>query len=641
LKSVLDKAIPMGQILVDLDLQDIGLTNNETAVGFVDSVVGEFRDPVTGTEDWIEAAVFEDNQTGDDYFMLVNRRLLSSEDNEVTVYLDTSQLAGDWYYFVIDQSSFDTILVNEDSSFAFHAHLEPGEGYLYKVTRAELCGDMSGYVNGSFYVVGDITVEEDDTLSIGWATLAFKEIDNLASGVDTTKPEIIVKGTLILGHEMEAAPGFGIGSWYGIRVVDNGRLENLCGMVGDSYYIRDAYIGLSFEDNTTSAYLEGGCEVPDAGGDLIIEDCQAGGMYLCTEEIEFADAIWVPTERDSTHTPVIIRNIPEGYGIKFTGDNCPDFNWLMSIENCKYGFYVGGSDDMIHDVWINNDSVDNAYGIYHYSNSASPTLDLRHIIVTGVFNTMDYLYAKSKQNIYECLFHSSSDSTLTGIYASGLGKATMRRSAVGFAKTCIYAANGVSDFGLTTDSGWNSIVINRDDTSTRSVNFDGLGTLKAYGNYWGEPNGNGYRFEGSVGFEPFLEDGIEHSWVCDSIPAYFDACNMAQNYMPGDPQEKVATHAEEQQIPFEFSLSNSYPNPFNPSCRIDYSLARSCGVEIVVYNILGQRVRTLVNDERPAGPNTVIWDGKNEQGGDVASGLYFYKMRAADFTKIQKMMLLK
>ncbi len=93
--------------------------------------------------------------------------------------------------------------------------------------------------------------------------------------------------------------------------------------------------------------------------------------------------------------------------------------------------------------------------------------------------------------------------------------------------------------------------------------------------------------------------------------------------------------------PFSYSLSNNYPNPFNPSTTISYSLAQRGPVTLRVYNSLGQVVSTLVNEIQPAGAYEVEWDGRSASGNRVASGLYFYRLEAGEFVKSRKMVLLK
>jgi FlgD Ig-like domain len=89
-------------------------------------------------------------------------------------------------------------------------------------------------------------------------------------------------------------------------------------------------------------------------------------------------------------------------------------------------------------------------------------------------------------------------------------------------------------------------------------------------------------------------------------------------------------------------LEQNYPNPFNPTTTIAFSIKQRSRVKIAVYNVAGERVRTLLDETRVAGSYTdVRWDGTDAAGSPVASGVYFYKLAAADFSQTRKMVLLK
>jgi hypothetical protein len=94
-------------------------------------------------------------------------------------------------------------------------------------------------------------------------------------------------------------------------------------------------------------------------------------------------------------------------------------------------------------------------------------------------------------------------------------------------------------------------------------------------------------------------------------------------------------------LPTRFDLSQNYPNPFNPETAIRYQLAREGEVTLTIHNILGQKVATLVDKKQPAGFFTVIWDGKDVRGMPVSSGVYFYRLKAGEFEKSLKMLLMK
>ena len=94
-------------------------------------------------------------------------------------------------------------------------------------------------------------------------------------------------------------------------------------------------------------------------------------------------------------------------------------------------------------------------------------------------------------------------------------------------------------------------------------------------------------------------------------------------------------------IPKSFKLGHNYPNPFNSSTKITYSLPKSLPVEINVYDILGREIRTLMNRTELAGIRSVSWDGLDNFGQKVPSGIYFYDFSADDYFNVKKMVLVK
>ena len=94
-------------------------------------------------------------------------------------------------------------------------------------------------------------------------------------------------------------------------------------------------------------------------------------------------------------------------------------------------------------------------------------------------------------------------------------------------------------------------------------------------------------------------------------------------------------------IPKTYDLMQNYPNPFNPSTVISYQLPESQTVTLDIFNELGQKVSTLVNETQNAGLHNVTWNGKNDIGNSVSSGIYFYRIKAGNFVNVKKMILLK
>jgi hypothetical protein len=107
------------------------------------------------------------------------------------------------------------------------------------------------------------------------------------------------------------------------------------------------------------------------------------------------------------------------------------------------------------------------------------------------------------------------------------------------------------------------------------------------------------------------------------------------------PAVGVEQEADPGTVPEIFRLSQNYPNPFNPRTHIVYQLPRGELVELVVYNVRGQAVCRLVDEEQVAGEHEVVWDGVDGAGRPVASGIYFYQLVAGQFAETRKMLLLK
>ncbi len=100
-----------------------------------------------------------------------------------------------------------------------------------------------------------------------------------------------------------------------------------------------------------------------------------------------------------------------------------------------------------------------------------------------------------------------------------------------------------------------------------------------------------------------------------------------------DVDDKVLTNTD-------YKLFQNFPNPFNPSTIITFQVFVQSSVSIIVYDIIGNQVATLLNEEKPAGKYTVNFDASNT-GKLLSSGIYYYKMRAGNFSEIKKMVLIK
>lgn len=107
-----------------------------------------------------------------------------------------------------------------------------------------------------------------------------------------------------------------------------------------------------------------------------------------------------------------------------------------------------------------------------------------------------------------------------------------------------------------------------------------------------------------------------------------------------DPFSDVRQQSSEL-LPIEYALEQNHPNPFNPSTVIEFALPKASMTNLSIFNILGQRIATLVDKELPAGFYQVTWDGTSDNGSVVATGIYFYRIEAEKFQSTKKLMLLK
>jgi hypothetical protein len=103
----------------------------------------------------------------------------------------------------------------------------------------------------------------------------------------------------------------------------------------------------------------------------------------------------------------------------------------------------------------------------------------------------------------------------------------------------------------------------------------------------------------------------------------------------GDPRNEAATH------PLTYALAQNYPNPFNPETTIRYEISDQQRVQIMIFNVLGEQIQTLVDRVQEPGRYTVTWDGTDRSGVSVGSGLYLYQLTAGPFTATRRMVLLR
>ncbi|MFZ1683887.1 MAG: fibronectin type III domain-containing protein [Candidatus Zixiibacteriota bacterium] len=139
----------------------------------------------------------------------------------------------------------------------------------------------------------------------------------------------------------------------------------------------------------------------------------------------------------------------------------------------------------------------------------------------------------------------------------------------------------------------------------------------------------------TAGLAQYANQGVKQIYVV----YYYHGSAAIAAAAPGD--TSTTDLAAKVAVPGEFTLSQNYPNPFNPTTRIEFNLPNASQVTLEIYNVIGEKVTTLVDTRLEAGSHSVEWNSTSESGTHVASGIYFYRLNAGDHIETKKMILLK
>ena len=380
----------------------------------------------------------------------------------------------------------------------------------------------------------------------------------------------------------------GPGSWYGIRVKSGGTatIENAT--------IMDGYCGVSF-DRARGGYITS-CTIKD---NLIygIRVCATASLHISGNDIFNNGVYGIYTEGCS---PQIIGNdfpCPEqDCAIKAIGDSPDELmvirgnTILMPVIECdppREGDTTGTTGIAVEyasPLIEGNQIVGGHYGILGISLDSST-------VIKGSSPLEQVL----DQNRVGLALYSGSKPIVTGNQISDY-------RSIGVA--CYQSCPLLGD-SLIPGTGHNSITPGG-CFPQYAVYCEGVSdTVKAEMNFWGGSPPDPSWFYGPVDYDPWLTSvGVE-----------------ATTRPP---------------LPDHFSLTQNYPNPFNPVTQIQYALPVDCRVRLDVFNILGQRVATLVDGKKEAGYKAIHWDASR-----MASGIYIYRIQAGDFAQSRRMLLLK
>jgi len=406
----------------------------------------------------------------------------------------------------------------------------------------------------------------------------------LKMGEIQIKDYIANQGPLTLPMGM----GIGIGYWDGdiYRCTEDNSSNHVVVIVGyddeGGYWIVKNSYGVGFGDNGYFKLGYGECGIESTALSYHFLDKLDCGCIVAHNTVLERDMVNCTNGLTIEEDNVVVDC--DGHLIAGTGIGIIvlDRNGI-TIRNCNItGFGFGIALDRSSNSNLEGNTLDNNRTGIEVFGSASPDPSSGNHLVGNMVS------GASKHGIR---FYNSSNNYISGdrLVENVCGICLDNSSQFNTFWENHFVANGVSAL--------------EDPTATNNI-----WNLGDVGNYWSD-------FEGNTGYPNFYE-------------------------IPGD-GDGVDYHPNKAPTPKEFSVAQNYPNPFNPSTTIEYTLPHDVPVRLTIYNILGQKVRTLVDEHQLAGYKRIVWDSKDDQGCEVTSGIYFYQIKAGEFTQSKKMVIPK
>lgn len=215
------------------------------------------------------------------------------------------------------------------------------------------------------------------------------------------------------------------------------------------------------------------------------------------------------------------------------------------------------------------------------------------------------------------------------------GDLVLQNITVGIGKTKTYRANN----SITAAASGTYFTIEGNGVSGGNATFVAGNSITLNPGFTVDLGGSFYAY-----IDPGIGGGLGKLASSDMgglVNSDIDNKNSADSTNSDGENSADSTNNANTSLPTKFTLSNNYPNPFNPTTSFKYALKEETKVTIKIYNILGKEITTLVSETQPAGYQSVVWHGTDNSGNPVPSGIYLCIMVAGDFTESQKMVLLK
>lgn len=666
-KSINHYLDSMAYFFLNAQLQ--GTSPNATNLS---GVAGSFIDSIKSlsgySQPFIETGFF--TYQGQNYAFILNRRA----DNGTCAQLDTQTVR----IFMPSKGIYEVSDLYQDESgqmvelkdtvwdscgvITWDRHLAPGKAMLVKrkgikeYWSGTLAADEIWPRFSTIRLTGDLTIPLGKTLTIRSCRIEpLANTDSLSQGYNTSKTELVVGGTLRLeGTNTERIlfqPNQSLdSSWYGVRVNYGGKL------VADNVIIKKAYTGL---------YLNG---TADTVKNSRIEDCFMHGVYSEGRPFLLDHDTLISHNTDVSEDSIVYGM---RYGVRVLGDDNTTGPTITNsyFTNEKYPIELFWCRSKVTNTTIRRS------GLYQSLGKGTPAINLgRYANVDSIYNCsiQNYKYgvkaggSRSNSLVQRCeigsdLFRDVQHPYMyIGVHADSgyLANCKLRSNCFkGVEQHHIFRRWTLVDAGTASNFGHNNFFVDTVrvhppctipvtmDTIPDSVatcafyrypevviyNVSGA-AVDARGNYWAEF----YYYPRKTGGNT-LADNIYGP--VDTLSPYIVPDLFCESGPP--PDIKVVVDSADEDPKSGFAVEQNYPNPFNPTTEIRFTLPRAEHVTIEVFNVLGQRIAVLADGDLPSGDHMVRWDGEDDSGERVASGIYLYRVVAGENRITKKMLMLK
>lgn len=449
--------------------------------------------------------------------------------------------------------------------------------------------------SGEIYLIGDVVIPSGVTLTIDpGAVINFRpDTDVYEAGLDTTRSEIVVQngGTLIANGTIQN-PIIFQSSFRADGTDPSG--EGWQGAIK----IKDEETG-KIIDYDPILYNPGKDDwggILNEGGTLTLQHCTISDAEVGVEVTSYQGKTTISeTDLSANHFGMKVHE-----GASATQLELTNVGLYQSRKGIVAGLYGTG-----HVQLTNATIADNYQGVEFVEDGDSPTMQLKNTIVAfnekGVYTQGTNSGSSPKKRTIGVTFrycdvYGSSEADFQGVYTAmptvgSTGNVSVDPKFVAHASD----TSEENDYHLQTSSP----LIDAGDPSMTEADNSTI---------------NMGRYGGTAEYTSVSSDGESST---------------------------KPTVLKTEDTPLVFSLSQNAPNPFNPETIISYSLPQSEQVKLVIYNVLGQEIRTLVNAFQPAGRYRVVWNSRDDFGRSVSSGVYFYQITAGEFLDTRKMLILK